>query len=43
MYSDERLDEHVLQLLGHVEIMEKDKIAKTMYVGKFVGRGGMTP
>ena len=34
---DERSDEVVLRWFGHVEIMEDDRIAKRVYVGKCVG------
>ena len=34
---DERIDESVLRLFGHVERMEKDKIAKGVYVRECVG------
>ena len=30
---DERIDEGVLQWFGHMERIEKDRIAKTVYVG----------
>ena len=30
---DERIDEDVLRWFGHVERMEKDRIAKRIYVG----------
>ena len=31
---DEKIDEGVLRLLGHVERMENDRIAKRVYVGE---------
>ena len=34
---DERIDEGVLRWFGHVERMEKDKIAKRVYVGECAG------
>ena len=34
---DKRIDEVVLQWLGHVERMEKDRIAKRVYVGECAG------
>ena len=34
---DERIDEGVLQWFCHVERMERDKIAKRVYVGECVG------
>ena len=34
---DERIDEGVLQWFGHVERMEKDRIAKRVYLGEFAG------
>ena len=34
---DERNDKGVLQWFGHVERMERDKIAKRVYVGEFAG------
>ena len=34
---DERIDEAVLQWLGHVERMENDRIAKKIYVGECAG------
>ena len=34
---DERIDEGVLQWFGHVERMEKEKIAKRVYVGECAG------
>ena len=33
----ERIDEDVLRWFGHVEKMERDRIAKRFYVGKFTG------
>ena len=35
---DERIDEGVLRLLAHVERIERDRIAKRVYVGEFAGR-----
>ena len=35
---DERIDEGVLWWFGHVEMMERDKIAKGVYVGECAGR-----
>ena len=34
---DERIDEGVLRWFGHVERMERDRIAKTVYVGVCAG------
>ena len=34
---DERIDEGVLRGFGHVERMERDRIAKRVYVGECVG------
>ena len=34
---DERIDEGVLQWFGHVERMEKNRIAKRVYVGECAG------
>ena len=34
---DERINEGVLRWLGHVEGMERDRIAKRVYVGECVG------
>ena len=34
---DEKMDEGVLQWFGHVERMEKDIIAKRVYVGEYAG------
>ena len=34
---DERIDESVLRLFGHVERMERDRIAKRAYVGECAG------
>ena len=34
---DERIDESVLRWFGHVERMEKDRIAKRVFVGKCAG------
>ena len=34
---DERIDESVLQWFGHVERMERDRIAKRVYVGECAG------
>ena len=34
---DERIDESVLRWFGHVEIMERDRIAKRVYVGECAG------
>ena len=31
---DEKIDEGILRFFGHVERMEKDKIAKRVYVGE---------
>ena len=36
-YLDERVDEDVLRWFGHVERMEKDRIAKRVYVGECGG------
>ena len=33
----ERIEEVVLRLFGHVEMMEKDRIAKRVYVGECAG------
>ena len=38
---DERIDEGVLQFLGHVERMENDIIAKRIYVGECAGSHSM--
>ena len=49
---DERIAEGVLRWFGHVEMMEKDRIAKRVYIGEcadivvqWVGRGrdGLIP
>ena len=42
---DERIDEGVLQWFVHVGRMEKDRIAKRVYVGEWVGHGrdGLMP
>ena len=42
---EERIDEDVLRLFGHVERMEKDRIAKRTYVGECAGQGrdGLIP
>ena len=32
---DERIDEGVLRLFGHVERMGRDRIAQRVYVGEF--------
>ena len=37
MQSDERIDEGVLRWFGHMERMEKDKIAKRVFVGESAG------
>ena len=34
---DEKIDESVLRLFGHVERMERDMIAKRLYVGECGG------
>ena len=34
---DERIDESVLWLFGHVERMEKDRTDKSVYVGECAG------
>ena len=34
---DERIDKEVLQWFGHVERMERDRIAKRVYVGECAG------
>ena len=34
---DDRIDEGVLWCLGHVERMEKERIAKLVYVGECAG------
>ena len=34
---DERTDEDVLQWFGHEERMERDRIAKRIYVGEWAG------
>ena len=34
---DERIDKGVLRFFGHVERMENDRIAKTVYIGEFAG------
>ena len=34
---DERIDEGVLRWFGHVESMERDRIAKRVYVGECAG------
>ena len=34
---DERIDEGVLRWYGHMEIMERDKIAKRVYLGECTG------
>ena len=34
---DERIDECVLWWLGHVERIERDRIAKRVYVGECAG------
>ena len=36
---DERIDEGVLRWFGHVERIERDRIAKILVVAKWVGRG----
>ena len=36
MWSDERIDEGVLQWFGHIERM-KDRIAKRVYLGEWAG------
>ena len=35
--SDERVDEGVLRWFGHVERMERNRIAKRVYVGECAG------
>ena len=35
---DERIDERVLRWFGHMERMERDRIAKKVYVGECAGR-----
>ena len=35
--SDERIDEGVLRWFSHVERMEKDRIARKVYVGECAG------
>ena len=48
---DERIDEGVLRLYGHVDKMENNRIAKRVYVGEYAdnysvvgrGRGGLIP
>ena len=37
MRTDERFDEGVLRWFGHVESMERDRIAKMGYVGERAG------
>ena len=37
MRNAERIDEGVLRWLGHVERMENDRIAKSVYVGEYAG------
>ena len=34
---DERIDEDVLHWFSHVERMERDRIAKKVYLGEFAG------
>ena len=34
---DDRIDEGVLQWFGHVEIIENDRIARRVYIGKCAG------
>ena len=34
---DERIDEGILRWFGHLERMERDRIAKRVYVGECVG------
>ena len=34
---DERIDEGVLRWFGHLERMERDRIAKRVYVGECAG------
>ena len=34
---DERIDESILRWFGHVERMERDRIANRVYVGEFAG------
>ena len=38
---DERVDEGVLWWFGHVERMENDRIAKRIYVGECLKKGGL--
>ena len=38
---DERIEEGVLQWFGHVERMEKERIAKRVYVGECAGSHSM--
>ena len=35
---NERIDEGVLRWFGHVERIEKERTAKSVYVGEWVGR-----
>ena len=37
IYLNERIDEAVLWCFGHVERMERDRIAKRVYVGECAG------
>ena len=39
---DEKTDESVLRWLGHVEIMENDKITKKLYVGESAGSSSVS-
>ena len=38
---EERIDEGVLRWFGHVERMEKERIAKRVYIGECVGSRSM--
>ena len=38
---DERIDEDVVRWFGHVKRMEKDRIAKRVYVGESAGSGSV--
>ena len=39
VWSDEKIDEGVLQWFSHVERMENDMITKMFYVGECTGSG----
>ena len=39
---DERVDEGILRWFGHLERMEKDRIAKRLYVGECAGSHSMS-